>query len=643
MALENTVAKYILQIVVDGTAQPAVQELNNIHAAAQNAATGTSTATAGLSELRNTSMAAREGMRGLNEALILSGGAAFPGLTRSVLLARDAMMLTRSAALLTGAGIGEIAGVATAVLIPAIATAVTGWQAYKAAVEEAASANRLVAQTGDNAVRNLDAVQAALERGLITADQAKKVIPFLNDQLSLGAGQQMMRDMGISGLQVDQYDKLKKLEDEMNRTTLDHFEQQRAKAKTVFDERMAQINKLAFSNGLTAKERGPAEAGAMSEYNSTLGGINDSQQSKAAAELTKQIDDDLFLYENNLGEKRKLSAQEEFDFRVEKFHQAAQSGEVSEDAFTNYIISEERKRVAASAATAKERETQQGQLGTLENKITLDNLTGEARKQEAIRQTTQAFIVQYTTLATALGISQAAQQKEIDLIKSGAQVQAAATEENKQGLTDIQQVEDKLAHEFASGLTSAIMDFAEGTKSAKQVFSEFAASFMMDIAKMIDEALILTLIQEALGMTQGKSFSELFVGNMKADGGVTFAASGLAGVASVSAPTYLPRFNTIAGEAGMEMLTVLARPTFRSIGGMDAIVGNAGSSRLAITNADDLAARGGAGGIIQIKVDMHPDLKAQIVSSSIKGAQVQIAQDMKRNTPISAAVKGLTA
>jgi hypothetical protein len=121
------------------------------------------------------------------------------------------------------------------------------------------------------------------------------------------------------------------------------------------------------------------------------------------------------------------------------------------------------------------------------------------------------------------------------------------------------------------------------------------------------------------------------------------AAGGMQGVSSVSQATYFPKFNVVAGEAGREMLTVLARPRMMEIGGMQAVVGSAQGNRLAITSAEALAQNGGGGGLAEIRVTMEQGLKGEIIQNSIKGAQVQVANDMRQDTPISRGVKGLTA
>jgi hypothetical protein len=205
------------------------------------------------------------------------------------------------------------------------------------------------------------------------------------------------------------------------------------------------------------------------------------------------------------------------------------------------------------------------------------------------------------------------------------------------GIMSTQEMLNRGATEFAGGMSSAIVDFIDGTKSAKQAMEEFAASFLESIAQMIIQQMLLNALRAT-----GFFFGGGGMATADAMGGVHYAANG---ITSVSSPTYFPKFNVVAGEAGTEMLTVLARPTFRSIGGIDAVVGNAGSNRLAITNADDLAnmAGGGMGGHIVIEMRGTQDFEARIVSNSIKGATVQVARDLGRNSPIAKGVKNLTA
>jgi lambda family phage tail tape measure protein len=213
------------------------------------------------------------------------------------------------------------------------------------------------------------------------------------------------------------------------------------------------------------------------------------------------------------------------------------------------------------------------------------------------------------------------------------------------------------ANDFSSGMASAFVEFADGSKTASQAFSEFAAKFLQEVAEMILQMEILKLVQGIAGsfagggapagtVTTGTASyapgTTMGAGLAYADGGIRFAADG---IQSVSSPTYFPKFNVVAGEKDMEMMTVLAKPTMRSLGGMDAVVGMAGSRRLAITNADDLERRGGggAGGTIHIQIDHTPETQATIIRNSVNGAVVEVTKQMKRNSAVSQAVKGLTA
>ncbi|MGC3961101.1 MAG: phage tail tape measure C-terminal domain-containing protein [Verrucomicrobiota bacterium] len=230
-------------------------------------------------------------------------------------------------------------------------------------------------------------------------------------------------------------------------------------------------------------------------------------------------------------------------------------------------------------------------------------------------------------------------QKEADNLSN----QAAIRQNNnllqlKSHLTEIQELQRATAQMFASGFSAAFVDFVSGTKDAKEAFSDFSRSFLSQITQMIAQQMILKAIKST---SWG---SALF----SAEGGMYprfMADGGMQGVSMVSSATYFPRFNVVAGEAGAEMMTVLARPRMMEVGGMQAGVGSAQGNRLAITNADALAQSGGGGinGQAQIVVTLGPELRAEIVQQSIKGARVQVAQDMRADTDISRGVKGLTA
>lgn len=194
---------------------------------------------------------------------------------------------------------------------------------------------------------------------------------------------------------------------------------------------------------------------------------------------------------------------------------------------------------------------------------------------------------------------------------------------------DMEQLGEQGMRSFSSGLAGAMVDaFSEGEKA----FQKFAANFMKQIAEMILQMIIFNALKSAT-----KSF---FSGGGQATamaaGGMIYAAGGISGVSEVTRATHFPNFNVVAGEAGREVMTVLARPSFERINGVPAQIGYAGGNRLAITSADALAgAGGGAGGIIDIRVTMSPDVKAEVISNSVKQARVAVVQDMSNDSQLS--------
>ena len=219
---------------------------------------------------------------------------------------------------------------------------------------------------------------------------------------------------------------------------------------------------------------------------------------------------------------------------------------------------------------------------------------------------------------------------------------------NTQGEQEFQQtmkgMGDAVAQNFSSGMASAFVEFAKGTKSAKAAFQDFASSFLASVAQMIIQALILKMIKGVFGFADGGvETSSANVGTGEKNGGMTFAAAGLAGVESVSSPTYYPRFNVLAGEAGQEMLTVLSRPQTESVNGMRVVSGMAAGNGLSIASTAALKSNGGggAGGEIVLRIEHSEASQVSIVQQAVQGARVQISQDLQQDTPISRATKRL--
>ena len=202
------------------------------------------------------------------------------------------------------------------------------------------------------------------------------------------------------------------------------------------------------------------------------------------------------------------------------------------------------------------------------------------------------------------------------------------------------------AQAFTGGLASAIVNAA---RTGKAAFAEFFSDFFAHMAQAIGQALLLKAIGGVLGAV-GVS-PETIKMITRAEGGFSprMAAMGaILGTSVVSGATYFPNFNTVAGEAGSEVLAVLSQPRMMNLGGLQSYVGRVQGSELAMTNARDLKSAVGnrqsaMGGVITVEVRGTKDFEARVVDSSIEGAVVRVVNDLHQDTPMSSAVKGLTA
>lgn len=239
----------------------------------------------------------------------------------------------------------------------------------------------------------------------------------------------------------------------------------------------------------------------------------------------------------------------------------------------------------------------------------------------------------------AQGEITAADAARLKLQASTKQIQAV-TAINAQ-LTQTQQIEKQAAQSFSSGLAGAIVEFASGAKTAKAAFEDFARTFLEEIAKMILQTIILNTIKSAFGGIGGSFGTSMkgAAGGLYGGGAQLMAAGGMA----VSSPTYFPRFNVVAGEAGMEFISVLSKPRFMDVGGISAVVGNMGGRRIAMTDANELQNGGRAGGgQLHVKVTMDEGLRGEIVSSSIKGAVHEVTNNMGQNSKLARVTRQVT-
>jgi lambda family phage tail tape measure protein len=102
---------------------------------------------------------------------------------------------------------------------------------------------------------------------------------------------------------------------------------------------------------------------------------------------------------------------------------------------------------------------------------------------------------------------------------------------------------------FASGLTNALFDFIDGTKTAKEAFYDFARSFLSEIAKMIVQQTILNALKQSMSTTNEKEgWAKLAISAaMSAYGGT--ATTGATGATSGSTVT-AGQANAWTGSAG---------------------------------------------------------------------------------------------
>lgn len=76
-----------------------------------------------------------------------------------------------------------------------------------------------------------------------------------------------------------------------------------------------------------------------------------------------------------------------------------------------------------------------------------------------------------------------------------------------------------LAMNFSAGLSNAIMDVANGTKSAGEAFREFAAQFLAQIAQMIIQQMIFNALKGSFGFAEGGLVAGFASGGYTGDGG----------------------------------------------------------------------------------------------------------------------------
>ena len=586
MALENTIAKYEIQILRTGDgATVAIKDLQSVAAAATQAnsafAGSAAPIAAGANSLKNLGTAAaasKVAMAELRSVAMLVGMQTAPQLTSGVMVASSTLSALRLAATASGASLGPLA-VILAGVAATVYSATQAWGAYKAKMAEAASESDLINQQLDLRKRLLEQVKQLATAGNITEEQRSSY----NSQLMFPTGNISRQASEISriaselraAIPPEWMERIKTVTDQMIANTLDGFSKERFEANMAYRERLKQLEDIA-------------------------------QKSKLPDEMYR---------------KSKENAAEEVRLRVQLIDAREKEKQLQEQQRLENEAQIEDQRIVAQ------------QIREFEDSLTIKALQSKESRVDIARSEYEARVEYFEELYDQYAISEDELTNHLNQARiQRLQAEQKFNEKMTLHVMSMQEMQLSAAQSFASGFSQAFVDFASGSKSAEEAFKQFASSFMQEVSRMIIQMMVLKALRSVFFADGGISMSGL------AAGGVRFAASGLAGVSSVSSATYFPRFNVVAGEAGREMLTVLARPRKMEIGGMEAVVGNAGRNTLAITNAADLAGRP-AGGRIEINVNMEPGLRGEIIDQSVQGAEIRIVQRARQHSSVRNAIK----
>ena len=582
MNLENTTAKYTIQIVRDGAgiqeAATEFQQLDQVAGVVNGSLTrlrgSTAASQAALHEMHLSGRLVSQTFHEVNSVGMLLGMQMCPQLTMGAMAASSALHAMRGAAALTGAPLGLV-GAALAGLTATVYAGISAWDLYKSKQQEVQTVDALATQQVDLKKRLLKDLMDLQEESRLDPGWGQYYQDLLNE--AKGAGElsarirevaTAIRQLAPDRTQQKALDEIDKIINQLAVDTLAGFEKERAAARLTYEERKQQLLDLAGKAGMSPNAMIAQGREADTWYAAQLAQIQGRQTNEETQNRLKQFEEEITIQSLKSKNDRVAIAREEFAARVQFYHQLSETGAITEE-----------------------------QLVQLGNQALIKKLQAEARY----------------------------------------------TDQVKLHIMSIEEMEASAAEGFAGGMAHAFVEFASGTKSAGDAFKEFAVQFLEQVAEMILQMLILKAIQAAFFGGGGVS--------MAARGGFypSLAADGLEGVSSISSPTYFPKFNVIAGETGREMLTVLARPRMMDVGGFQAVVGQAGKSTLAVTNAGALqriaagAGAGGAGGHLIIEVQCSPDAEARIISNSVTGAEVRITQRAQQNTPLRSAIKKAVA
>jgi lambda family phage tail tape measure protein len=184
-------------------------------------------------------------------------------------------------------------------------------------------------------------------------------------------------------------------------------------------------------------------------------------------------------------------------------------------------------------ALAGEGETDQARLAALATEQRLAALQEETRKQvEELRRRGELTRAQEVENAAAGARERIARQGQLqqavtgDDFAAGFQGRISQIREETAGWGQLgAQMADVAVNDLSGGVASALEEIARGSKSATEAFREFAADFAFQVARMIEQALIM------------KAILSLFPGLGGAAGGAAGAGAGAAAASAAPAAT----------------------------------------------------------------------------------------------------------
>jgi hypothetical protein len=305
------------------------------------------------------------------------------------------------------------------------------------------------------------------------------------------------------------------------------------------------------------------------------------------------------------------------------------------------------------AANAKKIEDEQKtleQISNLRDQLTIQSVDGYDRQRVAAQISYEGQIEEIQRLNATNQISSQQQQQFSDLALKGYELQIDAIAHLQDAQKESQfwasrtgQIVQGSAQIISSSFTSAFMDLVNGVENGGKAVQKFFAGTLAGIGQMITQMIIFNAITGifkggvGLGAAGGgftgdinSSFVSLaaaggFFPRMMAGGGMQFT----------NGTTYLPNYNAITGEAGKELLAVLARPRMMQIGGMQAAVGDMEGKSMAVVPT---SAIGGGGGTQRVIISMEDGLRAQLVQDGAKAGVEIMIENLGRKTPARDAV-----